>query len=88
MGFGLLIAGLTGLGALVFGYPFLSAHARYVAVPLIGDMPAATVMLFDVGVFALVLGATVLMLVSIAHQTLRTARLQERHRAPETEEMT
>ena len=87
MGFGLLIAGLTGLGALVFGYPFLSAHARYVAIPVIGEVPAATVMIFDVGVFALVLGATVLMLVSIAHQTLRTARLKERRlRAPETEE--
>jgi multicomponent K+:H+ antiporter subunit A len=78
MGFGLLIAGLTGLGALLFGYPFLSAHARYVAVPLIGNVPGATVMIFDVGVFALVLGSTVLMLVSIAHQALRTARLKER----------
>ena len=87
MGFGLLIAGLTGLGALVFGYPFLSAHARYVAIPVIGEVPAATVMIFDVGVFALVLGATVLMLLSIAHQTLRTARLKERQiRASETEE--
>ena len=79
MGFGLLIAGLTGLGALLFGYPFLAAHARYVDVPLIGNVPTATVMIFDVGVFALVLGATVLMLVSIAHQALRTARLKERH---------
>ena len=87
MGFGLLIAGITGLGALVFGYPFLSAHARYVAVPLIGEVPATTVLLFDTGVFALVLGATVLLLVSIAHQALRTARLKERREsAAETEE--
>lgn len=78
MGIGLLIAGLTGLGALVLGYPFLSAHARYVAVPLIGDVPAATALIFDAGVFALVLGATVLMLLSIAHQSLRTARLKDR----------
>ena len=81
MGFGLLIAGVTGLGAFLFGYPFLSAHARYVHIPLIGEVPAATVIIFDTGVFALVLGATVLMLVSIAHQALRTARLKERREA-------
>jgi multicomponent K+:H+ antiporter subunit A len=87
MGVGLLIAGLTGLGALVLGYPFLSAHAQYVAVPLIGEVPAATALVFDAGVFALVLGATVLMLVSIAHQSLRTARVREkRGAAAEVEE--
>ena len=74
MGIGLVIAGLTGLGALVFGYPFLTAHARYVTLPLIGDVPAATALLFDAGVFALVVGATVLMLIAIAHQSLRTVR--------------
>ena len=42
--------------------------------------------IFDTGVFALVLGATVLMLVSIAHQALRTARLKERREAAEAEE--
>ncbi len=77
MGFGLLIAGATGLGAGLFGYPFLTAHARYVEVPLIGQVPAATAMLFDLGVYALVVGATVLMLIAIAHQSLRSARLRE-----------
>lgn len=72
--FGLVIAGTTGLGAWVFGYPFLTAHAQYVHVPLIGDVPAATALLFDLGVFALVLGATILMLVAIAHQSLRSRR--------------
>jgi multicomponent K+:H+ antiporter subunit A len=33
-------------------------------------------MLFDMGVFALVVGATVLMLIAIAHQSMRS------HRAP------
>jgi multicomponent K+:H+ antiporter subunit A len=78
MGIGLVIAGLTGLGALVFGYPFLTAHARYVTLPLIGDVPAATALLFDAGVFALVVGATVLMLIAIAHQSLRTVRARDR----------
>jgi multicomponent K+:H+ antiporter subunit A len=81
MGVGLLIAGTTGLGAFVFGYPFLTAHAQYVTLPVIGDVPAATALLFDAGVFALVVGATVLMLVAIAHQSLRTARQRERDEA-------
>jgi multicomponent K+:H+ antiporter subunit A len=74
MGFGLLIAGGTGMGSWVFGYPFLTAHAQYVDLPLIGEVPAATAMLFDLGVFGVVVGATVLMLIAIAHQSLRSAR--------------
>uniref|UniRef100_UPI0035B1A615 monovalent cation/H+ antiporter subunit A n=1 Tax=Paenirhodobacter enshiensis TaxID=1105367 RepID=UPI0035B1A615 len=77
MGFGLLIAGATGMGAALFGYPFLTAYARYVDLPAIGKTPAATALLFDAGVFALVMGAVVLMLIAIAHQTLRAARLRE-----------
>ncbi len=77
MGFGLLAAGATGVGAWLFGYPFLTAHARYVELPVIGQVPMATAMLFDLGVFALVVGATVLMLIAIAHQSLRSARLRE-----------
>ena len=81
MGVGLVIAGGTGVGAFVFGYPFLTAHAQYVNLPLIGDVPAATALLFDAGVFSLVVGATVLMLIAIAHQSLRIARLRERDSA-------
>ncbi|GAB1363053.1 hypothetical protein MASR1M32_22890 [Rhodobacter sp.] len=76
-----MIAGLSGVGAFLFDYPFLTAHAQYVEVPLIGEVPAATAMVFDLGVFALVVGAIVLMLVALAHQALRIARLQEREAA-------
>ncbi|MCB5408848.1 monovalent cation/H+ antiporter subunit A [Pseudogemmobacter faecipullorum] len=77
MGFGLLIAAATGIGAWLFGYPFLTAHARYIEIPLIGKTPFATAMLFDLGVFLTVVGATVLLLIAIAHQSLRAARLRE-----------
>lgn len=77
MGFGLLIAGAVGMGAWLFGYPFLTAHARYIDLPLIGKTPFATAMLFDLGVFATVVGAVVLMLIAIAHQSLRAARMRE-----------
>jgi multicomponent K+:H+ antiporter subunit A len=76
MGIGLLIAGGTGAGSWLFGYPFLTAHAQYITVPLIGEVPAATALLFDAGVFGLVVGATVLMLIAIAHQSLRSERMR------------
>ena len=65
---------LSGVGSWLFGYPFLTAHAQYVAIPLIGEVPAATALLFDMGVFAVVVGATVLILIAIAHQSLRSSR--------------
>ena len=34
-------------------------------------MPTASALMFDLGVFSLVVGATVLMLIAIAHQSLR-----------------
>ena len=77
MGFGLLGAVSTGMGAWLFGYPFLTAYARYVHVPLVGDVPAATALLFDIGVFSTVVGAVVLMLIAIAHQSLRASRRRE-----------
>ncbi|CDZ52891.1 Putative monovalent cation/H+ antiporter subunit A [Neorhizobium galegae bv. orientalis] len=76
MGAGLLTAVSTGIGAWFFGYPFLTSHFQYVELPLIGKMPAATALLFDFGVFSLVVGSTVLILVALAHQSIRINRLR------------
>jgi multicomponent K+:H+ antiporter subunit A len=76
MGAGLLTAVLTGAGAWLLGYPFLTSHSRYLELPLIGKVPAATALLFDLGVFSLVVGSTVLILVALAHQSLRINRLR------------
>ncbi len=81
IGLGLMIAAGTGMGAFLFGYPFLTAHAQYVELPLIGPVPAATALAFDLGVFAVVVGSTVLMQIAIAHQSLRSARLRARETA-------
>jgi multicomponent K+:H+ antiporter subunit A len=77
MGFGLLVAAGTGIGSWLFGYPFLTSHAQYLEVPLIGKVPAATALVFDTGVFLLVVGSTVLILVALAHQSLRSRRPPE-----------
>jgi multicomponent K+:H+ antiporter subunit A len=76
IGAGLLIAGTTGIGAWLFDRPLLTSFSSYAELPVIGDVPLASALSFDLGVFALVVGATVLMLIAIAHQSLRS------HRAP------
>ncbi|MCL2524049.1 MAG: monovalent cation/H+ antiporter subunit A [Betaproteobacteria bacterium] len=69
--FGLLAAASAGIGAGLAGDPFLAAQAWHASLPLIGDIHLSTVLLFDIGVYMLVVGATVLMLIAIAHQSLR-----------------
>ena len=71
VGWGLLLALLTGLGAMLLGYPFLTSAFAYADLPLIGKVPMASALLFDLGVFVLVVGATMLMLVALAHQSIR-----------------
>jgi multicomponent K+:H+ antiporter subunit A len=75
IGFGLLLAAITGAGSWLFGYPFLTSHSQYLDLPWIGAIPAASAVLFDLGVFTLVLGATVLMLIGLAHQSIRSHRV-------------
>lgn len=74
MGSGLLLAAVGGGGAWWFGYPFLTSHTAHVRIPVIGDVALASAMLFDLGVMALVVGATVLILIALAHQSLRSER--------------
>jgi multicomponent K+:H+ antiporter subunit A len=76
MSIGLLVAMATGLGSWAFGYPFLTSYAQYASLPLLGKIPLATAILFDLGVFSLVLGATVLILIALAHQSVRAPRAQ------------
>ena len=74
IGGGLLMALFAGGGAMLFGSPFLTSYFRYLGVPAIGKVPLATATLFDLGVFVLVVGATVLMLIALAHQSIRRLR--------------
>ena len=74
-------AAATGAGAWLFGYPFLTSHSQYIDLPLIGKVPFATALLFDIGVFLIVVGATVLVLIALAHQSLRWSRAREQDQA-------
>ncbi|MPQ86284.1 monovalent cation/H+ antiporter subunit A [Pseudomonas sp. MAFF 730085] len=71
MGFGLFSATLTGLGALFAGYPFLTTHTWHFSLPVLGDIHIASALFFDVGVYAMVVGSTLLMLTALGHQSVR-----------------
>ena len=75
---GLLLALGTGLGAVALGYPFLTSHTAHLHLPLIGDLYVASAMFFDMGVFAVVVGSTLLILTAIAHQSVRSHRYHAR----------
>jgi multicomponent K+:H+ antiporter subunit A len=72
---GLATACGTGLGAWLFGYPFLTSHTAHLALPLLGDIHVPSAFVFDLGVFLVVVGATMLILVALAHQSLRSHRM-------------
>jgi len=74
IGAGLALSVMTGAGAWLFGRPFLTTAFAYVELPLLGKLPMASALLFDLGVFALVLGATILVLIALAHQSLRVPK--------------
>ncbi|MEQ8817188.1 MAG: monovalent cation/H+ antiporter subunit A [Thalassobaculum sp.] len=63
---GVLLAGLTGVGSWAFGHPFLTSTHGHVHIPLIGDVELASVLLFDLGVFLVVVGTVLLALATIA----------------------
>ena len=72
MGAGLLLAVATGAGSWLFAHPFLTSHTRHVELPLLGEVALPSAFLFDLGVFSLVVGATGLILIALAHQSTRS----------------
>jgi multicomponent K+:H+ antiporter subunit A len=78
IGTGLLTALATGLGALFWGYPFLTSHTAHLHLPVVGEIHVASALFFDIGVFTLVVGSTLLILTAIAHQSVRSHRFNAR----------
>ncbi len=66
IGVGVLIAGLTGIGSFVFGFPFLTSHTAHPVLPLLGEIAFASAAAFDLGVFLAVVGATMLSISALA----------------------
>ena len=62
IGIGLMIALATGIASWLLGYPFLTSTHAHPHLPLLGELPLASAMGFDTGVYLVVFGATLLML--------------------------
>jgi multicomponent K+:H+ antiporter subunit A len=73
---GLLTAACAGAAPWFFSRPFLTSYADYAELPFIGAVPTASAVIFDLGVFLVVVGATALMLVALAHQSIRSHRAE------------
>ncbi|MYL22681.1 monovalent cation/H+ antiporter subunit A [Vreelandella massiliensis] len=66
---GVAIATLTGLGSWLFGYPFLTSTFSYFTLPLVGTFELASALLFDLGVYLAVVGATLMILANLGKVT-------------------
>jgi multicomponent K+:H+ antiporter subunit A len=71
IGWGVLIASLSGIGAWAFGLPFLTSGFEYVNLWPLEEFELATAAIFDLGVFLCVLGAVLLALASLSRLGLR-----------------
>ncbi|MEM8974853.1 MAG: monovalent cation/H+ antiporter subunit A [Pseudomonadota bacterium] len=78
IGAGVLVAGLTGIGAWFNNKEFLTSAFTYVRIPPFQKFELATAALFDLGVFLAVVGAVMLSLESFS-------RLARRAHMPESE---
>jgi multicomponent K+:H+ antiporter subunit A len=74
IGCGVLLVAATGAGSWLFDHPFLTSHVAHLSLPGIGELHVPSVFFFDLGVFALVVGATGLMLIALGHQSTRGHR--------------
>ncbi len=72
IGWGVLAASFTGIGAMLVGLPFMTSWFGYVELWPIERFAIATAMFFDLGVVLCVLGAVLLALASLARLALKT----------------
>ncbi len=79
IGSGITIAALTGLGSWFFGRPFLTSWFDHFHLPLVGEFELASAMLFDLGVYLTVVGATMLILANLGKLTTSERPVLKEH---------
>ena len=79
---GVLIAALTGLGALLFGRPIFTSWFDYFDWPLVGEFELTSAMAFDIGVALTVVGAVLLALKELSHVAQRAEKDDAHDDAP------
>ncbi len=79
IGYGLLIAASTGIASWYFGYPFLTSTFDHLHLPVLGEFELASAMAFDIGVFLVVVGTSLLILINLGmiHQVSYLPRVNK-----------
>jgi monovalent cation:proton antiporter len=65
-GIGLSTSLCTGLVPMLFGCPFLTSTFGHLHAPWLGDIEVASAFFFDLGVYCVVVGGTLLMIMTLA----------------------
>ncbi|MCB5186665.1 monovalent cation/H+ antiporter subunit A [Methylobacillus caricis] len=86
IGSGLLIAASTGVASWYFSYPFLTSTFHHFHIPLLGDLELASAMAFDLGVYLVVVGTSLLILINLGliHQVSYQPRITKKNLASPT----
>lgn len=71
---GIAIALVTGVGSWFFDRPFLTTWFDYFDLPLVGQIELASALVFDLGVYITVVGATLMILASLGKLTANTSK--------------
>lgn len=66
IGGGLLCAVGTGISTMLFGYPFLTHFFEYFQFPILGEVELTTALGFDLGVYLVVIGIALTIILTIA----------------------
>jgi len=66
IGVGLLLAVSTGISSMIFGYPFLKHFFGSFQIPIFGEVELTTALPFDLGVYLVVVGAALTIILAIA----------------------
>lgn len=67
-GVGLMTSLTTGLVPMLLGYPFLTSTFGHVHVPGLGEVEIASAFFFDLGVYGVVVGGSLLMMITLAEE--------------------
>lgn len=68
IGIGLAVASASGIIALLRGEPFLSSQWVFLSLPILGDVKLSSPLLFDIGVYLVVVGVVLMMVYALAEE--------------------
>ncbi|MEW6624198.1 MAG: Na(+)/H(+) antiporter subunit B [Bacillota bacterium] len=69
IGLGLLIALASGVGGMIYGYPFLTHAFEYYTFPVFGKVELASAVIFDLGVYLTVVGSTMTVILTLGESS-------------------